>query len=530
MATHKEPDISTMTSLRALRSDNQRATSLDAMGVGQTVYLIVGALFALSPVVVFYDTSAAIVETWYASSAFNHCFLILPIVAYLVWDRRNALTSIVLAPAWAGLPVLMAACLVWLLAHSTETRILQELALVAIIEAVILTIFGRQMVRTFSFPLVYLYFAVPFGDALIPPLQQFTAEFAVNLLREASVPVFVEGNFITVPTGSWYVAEACAGLRYMIASLALGVLFAGLTYRSWSRRIFFVIISLVVPVVANGVRAFGIIFIAYKTNNEIATGIDHLIYGWIFFTFVTFIVLALGMALRDQSRGEEEESHFASASGATHPLRTVILSGIIALVPIAAARAYDSYLAHSTAISGPDIALPEYFGSFHMASDRRDQADVIFAGADLVTQLAYEFENSRVSLHVGYYAYQRPGAEIVSGGHDLTNGWDIVATGTTEFGSTPPLVSARYLRVASGAQRKLIWYWYWVDGRFIQNPYLAKVLEAKGKLIGGPRSAAIIVLESDYTDKEAAADAVLRRFAAMALGDLRKVLEASATP
>lgn len=516
-----------MTVLRTFRPETQRDGSPGTVGAGQLTYLMIGALFSLSPVFVFYDTSAFIVETWYGSTAFNHCFLILPIVGYLVWNQRNALRSIALAPEWMGLPVVVAACLVWLVAHTTGTHVIQELALVVTIDAMVLTILGWNAVRLLWFPLVYLYLAVPFGAALIPPLQQITAEFAVYLLRAAGVPVFVDGNLISVPTGNWYVAEACAGLRYLIASLALGVLFAGITYKSWARRVLFLAISLVVPIVANGIRAFGIVYIAYKTNNEFAAGIDHLIYGWVFFTLVTLVVLGFGMAIRDKSSANDQQRHFVPAQ-AIQPLRTLVLSGIIAAMPVAAAKAYDSYIARATTSSLFDFAMPDRFGNFRATSDSRERMDLKFAGADVAKHIAYAYDDLRVYLHIGYYDSQRPGAEIVSSDHDLTSNWDVVATGFTAFEPEGGLRSTQYLWIGSGNQRRLIWYWYWVDGQFTTSPYLAKLLEAKVKLLGGTRPAAIIVLQTGDLETEASANAVLRRFV-MQLGDLSSVLEVSAS-
>ena len=106
------------------------------------------------------------------------------------------------------------------------------------------------------------------------------------MLDFLGVPVLLEGRFITVPSGKWEVAEACSGIRYVTASLAVGFLFAGLVYKSWPRRVAFFIASAVVPVLANAVRVFGIILLAYLSGNRIAVGVDHILYGWLFFTIV----------------------------------------------------------------------------------------------------------------------------------------------------------------------------------------------------------------------------------------------------
>ena len=84
--------------------------------------------------------------------------------------------------------------------------------------------------------------------------------------------------------GKWLVAQGCSGLRYVIAAVMLGWLFANLMYRSRLRQLLFVVFSLVFSVVANGVRVFGIIMIGQLVSIRVASGVDHLIYGWILFT------------------------------------------------------------------------------------------------------------------------------------------------------------------------------------------------------------------------------------------------------
>ena len=85
---------------------------------------------------------------------------------------------------------------------------------------------GLEVARTIAFPLAFTLMAVPIGEFLLPNLMNQTADFTVAALRLTGVPVYREGLYFTVPTGRWSVVEACSGLRYLIASLTLGLLFA----------------------------------------------------------------------------------------------------------------------------------------------------------------------------------------------------------------------------------------------------------------------------------------------------------------
>ena len=162
------------------------------------------------------------------------------------------------------------------------------------IPALVWILLGMQALRHLALPLGFSFFAVPAGDSLIPWLQDFTAWFAVWALRITGIPVVLEGHWIAISSGTWEVAEACSGIRYLISSVALGTLFAFTVYKSWRRRAALIGASIVVPILANGVRAYSIILIAHKLDARLAEGIDHLIYGWLFFSLISGALLSLG--------------------------------------------------------------------------------------------------------------------------------------------------------------------------------------------------------------------------------------------
>ena len=143
---------------------------------------------------------------------------------------------------------------------------------------------------------------MPFGEALIPPLIDFTADFTVTALQLTGIPVYREGSFFTIPSGNWSVVEACSGLRYLIASFTLGALYAYLTYRSLKRRLIFIALSVIVPIIANGVRAYLIVMTGHLSDMSLAVGIDHLIYGWVFFGLVMLLLFWAGSFWREDGR------------------------------------------------------------------------------------------------------------------------------------------------------------------------------------------------------------------------------------
>ena len=151
-------------------------------------------------------------------------------------------------------------------------------------------------------PLLYLFFLVPFGGFLTPALQNFTSHFIARGLDLLGIINYSNANTIEIPEGTFYVAQACAGLRFLIAAVAFGVLYALVIYRSPGRRITFVAVSLVVPVIANGLRALGIVVLGHYLGSARAAATDHILYGWLFFSIVLLLLILLGLPFRQDAR------------------------------------------------------------------------------------------------------------------------------------------------------------------------------------------------------------------------------------
>ena len=242
--------------------------------------------------------SLAAVQTWNASTAYNHCFLIMPIVLYLLWDRRFDIAGIPPQPMPAavllGLPLalrLAGGGAAW--HHGRAPACRGQLRRAAVPERP-----GQAPVvgdgRSVAVPLF------PCAVRGVPDAQAAGHHhwFIRHGLDILGVPAFIDGYVIEIPQGTFFVAEACAGLRFLIASIAFGCLYALMMYRSPVRRGLFILVSIIVPVVANGFRGMGIVYLGYLLGSAEAAAADHLIYGWIFFSAVILILIALGLPFR----------------------------------------------------------------------------------------------------------------------------------------------------------------------------------------------------------------------------------------
>lgn len=256
----------------------------------------------LALIVLFRSEWVAMAGQWWDSSTYNHILLVPLILGWLVSMRWRAVLAIAPQGWWPGLVLFAGAAFAWLLGDLAGVALLSQLATVMMLQASFLALAGPRVGAALLFPLAYLLFLVPFGDEFVPLLQLVTARIVMALLHLAAIPATLDGVFITTPAGYFKVAEACSGVKFLIAMIAYGTLVCHVCYLRWPRRSAFMALSLVVPVLANGVRAWGTIVIAGWRGIEFAAGFDHIFYGWIFFAIVMALTVAAGAPWFDRPR------------------------------------------------------------------------------------------------------------------------------------------------------------------------------------------------------------------------------------
>lgn len=478
----------------------------------------------------YWQTAVSIGAIWWRSATFAHGMLVIPIVLFMIWTRRHSLAWLPPRSDYLGLAVLLLACLVWLAAHAAGVAVVQQFALVVMLPALVWTLLGRPVTWAIAFPLAYLFFAVPVGEFLIPDLQDFTTLFTVKALRLTGIPVFWEGRYISIPNGEFEVAEACSGLRYLIASLALGCLYAYLTYRSLWRRLAFIAISIGVPIVANGLRAYGIVMIAHLSQMRYAVGVDHLIYGWFFFGVVVLLMFWIGSFWREEHPERLWVTVPPLPTGVAGARPGALLPAAIASLAVAAIGPLGVvWLNAERAAQGPVVlqaptAPAPWTGP--LAND--DSWEPAFVGADGVLHQVYRLDTRPVHLYIAFYRYQRQGAELINSANTLYDRqqWQYAGEDTRTVSlNNGERLRVQAIRLSQGARQRLIWQWYWVDGRTTASPMATKLLEAWDSLSRRERGSAVIAVAADYEIHPQEAEALLEQFLKAMTPVLAGVLE-----
>ncbi|MFB9243759.1 exosortase A [Massilia antarctica] len=476
--------------------------------------LLIGAVL-LFPFLAYFKTAASIVAIWDSSGTFAHGYVILPISLWLIWGRRDALRAMPVQPWWPALALLAACGAAWLLGEMGEVQIVRHYAFVAMLPLSALAILGLPIARSLAFPLAFILFAVPFGDVFIEPLINSTANFTVDALVATGIPVFREGNSFSIPTGNWSVVEACSGVRYLISSVTLGCLYAYLTYRTTWRRALFIVASIIVPIFANGARAYLIVMIGHLSGMTLAVGFDHLIYGWVFFGFVMFLLFWIGAIWREDIAPAADAPAAPALPDAPPASMARLLPAALAIIAcVGIWPAYDYYLEKTEAAPAP-VVLTEVATRAPRGPAFVDWTPA-FPTASAELQQFHAPDGQPVGFKLLYYRKPPEGTKLITTTNRLSPVKDPVwRTITTVV--RDEAIGARGLRLRESSMsgpsgKMLVWHWYWIDGSTTSNDYVGKLLQIRQKLVHASDDGAAVMIFAPYDENPEPARVAMRAF------------------
>lgn len=463
-----------------------------------------GILFAV--VISYWDGVAAAGSQWINTGAYNHCFLIVPISAYMIWAGREDLAGILPRPSLWGAAVILLFSSLWFLAYFSGLAEGCEFAIVGIVQGILLTILGWEVYRRLLVPCLYLWLMVPSGEFLIPPLQRMTAAGAAHLLDWLDIPALREGLTIEVAAGKFIVAPGCAGLNFLLAALALSVPFAQLTYRDWSRRAAFVACMLATAVTGNILRVFLLIVAANFLGNAGNIIDDHLLYGWAFFTLLQFLVMAIGHRYRQDSRPPAVVPPMAGSGPSVLAVAGLALALVIA-VPLAARAGWPE------PETGGAATLPALScGGLAVAAPEGDWIRNP-AQADSVAAVDCRDGDRLVHFSVALLARSLRRGKLIGLEHWLIDEqWNRIGrqVATETVSGRPVPVQEDVLQ--RDHRRRLVWISPWAAGAWRVPGIETALADLKSELAGRRRSVLLLLSTDIAGESEAAAAGRLRKF------------------
>ncbi len=469
----------------------------------RSLAMLSGAWLVL--LVIFHSTAIHLVSLWWNSSTFSHCLILLPIIGWLVWLRREELARLRPYGWMPGLIPIAGGAMCWMLGEAASVAILRHTGLMVMLIGVVPALLGPQVTRGLTFPLWYALFLIPAGEELVPVMQHATADMAMVLLRMTGIPAHLEGIFITTPNGYFRVAEACSGVKFLVAMAALAVLAAHLCFQQWRRRVLFVLFAMTTAALANGLRAFGTIWMAERWGAEFAVGADHLIYGWIFFALV---ILLIGLVARrwfdrDADAVPIDGARLAAGwRGRSAPEALVLtMAALIAIAPAI-------WLAGGDRVDGRTIAAPvvRTLGDWRVFAPPNAIWRARFDGAAARTDWRLiSADGQIVDLVVARFADQRDGAEMVGFGQGAVD-----PDGDWSWSSDAPPIDGMRVQTLRNAGRTLstMTLYRVGDNPPTDAPVTVKWQSLRARLLRSDESATAIIMASESVEGVGGRDAI----------------------
>ncbi len=481
--------------------------------------LILSGVSILFLFVAYWQTFYEIVDIWLRSDTFKHGFIVFPIVIYLLWNSRIKSYSTSPQTSVPGILILLVFNVLWFVGYITDLGLLKHLSFIAMIPAIFWSLLGGKFIKNNIFPMAYLFFAVPMGEFLIPQLQDITASMSVYLLRLSNVPVVLEGRYFYIPNGSFEVAQACSGIRYLIATLTVGSLYAYFMYASFWRRLLFMLLAIFVPIIANGIRAYGIVMLANFSDYKYAIGFDHVIYGWIFFGVVIFLLFWIGSLFLESKQGVMEnkrvillkENIEGKKQNYLYPFVVLL---ILSLAPLTLSwrdrwgndESYESFTI-------PVLNQKGWQGPYESDDAWRPH----FNGATQEYRVAYSRAGENVEVYLAYYQKQQQDREMINVINRFYNKKQF--TRINEFtqklkfdNGTDISVRARELR--SKISTRIMYDWYLIDTTPTINILVAKLLEARSKFSSKKKGSLAIAITAETSNSDEESIQLLNEFVA----------------
>jgi exosortase len=250
----------------------------------------------ISAGVLYADVIAKLIRDWATDDNYSHGFLVPPLAAYFVWQRRRQLAAALRQPAWWGLGVIGVAVLMLIAGTLGAELFVSRASILMLIAGTVLYVLGPNHLRIAAFPIAFLALMIPLPAIIFNqiafPLQLFASRVGEVALGAAGVPVLREGNVITLPTVTLEVAEACSGIRSLVSLLTLAIVIGQFSEpRRWI-RVALAATAVPVAIAANAARVAGTGIAAHYVGASAAEGFLHTFSGWL--VFVVALALLLG--------------------------------------------------------------------------------------------------------------------------------------------------------------------------------------------------------------------------------------------
>ena len=244
-------------------------------------------LATLAYLVLFGPTLMNLAAYWSEDPDFSHGYLIPVISAVILWGKRAEIAKLKARPSMLGLISVGFFVCLFFVGHLTRTNIVQRVALWGTLISGCWAAFGFLLLRSNMFPSLYLLLAIPPHYALLNSvrleLKGYATVLSADVLGLFGVDASPQGNVLLAEGARLEVADACSGIRSLVAIIATATLFAYLFRAGFLRGSILVATAIPVTILINVLRIVTVAVSLIFLDVDLTAGAPHEALGFIVF-------------------------------------------------------------------------------------------------------------------------------------------------------------------------------------------------------------------------------------------------------
>ena len=470
---------------------NKKVAAL--LNVQTIMFAVIAVLLALA----YMDTFTELWKYW--TEGYNWQFLVPIAFLYMLWERKDLYVGLTRKPdILPGLLLLILGCVLLVAGQLSSTQSLREISIIINVFGLVFLLFGKTFVKNLFWPLVYLVLMTSLTSDLLgqlrDPLKLISATVSADILQMLGYVVYREGVYLYLPYITLEVADSCSGLNQMISSIALGIPIAYTMLNTMWKRVFIILISLLLGLIMNWVRVILISIWHYHSAKETIHG-PYDIYGLPFiFLIGVFLTLILAMALKDKN--EELQSNKKSLVVDTDKEhvnnKSSVSASIIAILVLSLTAFYlNTWTAKPVDMEEGFTDMPRTIAGYQGKLINRLEKP-FFSGVahnEYIANFTNQDKES-VSVYIGYFHSQNQEDELI----DYRYNWLHNGAEKRVLASASPEFSMKKARAKLGSGKATVFFSYDINGKNLIDPRMVKLTSLLDAILRRRSNGAIIIV------------------------------------
>jgi exosortase len=235
----------------------------------------------------YWPVLAGLGESWTEDPDLALSFAIPPVSAVVLLKHRRSLADLAARRSLSGLCIVLVSLGIFLSSYVCFTNFSQRLAVWGTIVGAVWFTLGSGVLRAKPFPFLFLLLAIPPPDVLMGSLRitlkDLATRVSADILGMPGWHASPQGNILVLDDLRLEVADACSGIRSLLATVASAVLLAYLVGAGWVRGSLLLATAIPVTILLNVLRVVIMAACLKAFDLDLTQGLRHQALGYAVF-------------------------------------------------------------------------------------------------------------------------------------------------------------------------------------------------------------------------------------------------------